>query len=101
MNQGKSDMEIGIDNFVAAASDPATGLAVPPSEQVHRVLAEIAEADRSGVHTFGIGEHHRAEFLDSAPVTILAAAAAMTERIRLRSAVTMRTRTGPAGTAPR
>jgi alkanesulfonate monooxygenase SsuD/methylene tetrahydromethanopterin reductase-like flavin-dependent oxidoreductase (luciferase family) len=101
MNHRQSDMEIGIDNFVAAASDPATGLAVPPSEQVHRVLAEIAEADRSGVHTFGIGEHHRAEFLDSAPVTILAAAAAMTERIRLRSAVTMRTRTGPAGTARR
>jgi probable LLM family oxidoreductase len=83
------DMEIGIDNFVAAASDPATGLAVPPAEQLQRVLAEIAEADRSGVHTFGIGEHHREEFLDSAPVTILAAAAAMTERIRLRSAVTV------------
>src|SRR3954451_4579124 len=82
-------MEIGIDNFVASASDPTTGLPVPPAEQVHRVLAEIVEADRAGVHTFGIGEHHREGFLDSAPVTILAAAAAITERIRLRSAVTV------------
>jgi probable LLM family oxidoreductase len=82
-------MEIGIDNFVASASDPTTGLPVPPAEQVHRVLAEIVEADRSGVDTFGIGEHHREEFLDSAPVTILAAAAAITQRIRLRSAVTV------------
>jgi alkanesulfonate monooxygenase SsuD/methylene tetrahydromethanopterin reductase-like flavin-dependent oxidoreductase (luciferase family) len=76
-------MEIGIDNFVAA--DPA----VTPTRQVQNVLAQIARADRAGVHTFGIGEHHREGFLDSAPVTILAAAAAITERIRLRSAVTV------------
>jgi len=82
-------VEIGIDNFVAAVTDPATGRAVPPAEQMQHVLAEIVQADRAGVHTFGIGEHHRAGFLDSAPVTILAAAAALTERIRLHSAVTV------------
>src|SRR3954468_16120061 len=82
-------MEIGIDNFVAAVTDPATGAAVPPAEQVQHVLAEVVAADRAGVHTFGIGEHRREGFLDSAPVTILAAAAAITERIRLRSAVTV------------
>jgi len=76
-------MEIGIDNFVAA--DPA----VEPAQQMQNVLAQIARADSAGVHTFGIGEHHREGFLDSAPVTILAAAAAITERIRLRSAVTV------------
>jgi probable LLM family oxidoreductase len=78
-----SAMEIGIDNFVAA--DPA----VEPARQMQDVLAQIARADQAGVHTFGIGEHHREGFLDSAPVTILAAAAAITERIRLRSAVTV------------
>ena len=82
-------IEIGIDNFVAAAIDPATGEAGSGAEQMQRVLAQIVQADRSGVHTFGIGEHHREEFLDSAPVTILAAAAALTERIRLHSAVTV------------
>lgn len=76
-------MEIGIDNFVAA--DPA----VDPAQQMQDVLAQIARADSAGVHTFGIGEHHREGFLDSSPVTILAAAAAITERIRLRSAVTV------------
>jgi alkanesulfonate monooxygenase SsuD/methylene tetrahydromethanopterin reductase-like flavin-dependent oxidoreductase (luciferase family) len=40
-------------------------------------------------HVFGIGEHHRKEFLDSAPAVILAAAAARTKRIRLTSAVTV------------
>ncbi|WP_246085839.1 LLM class flavin-dependent oxidoreductase [Pseudonocardia hydrocarbonoxydans] len=76
-------MEIGIDNFVAA--DPA----VEPARQMQDVLAQIARADSAGVHTFGIGEHHREGFLDSAPATILSAAAAITERIRLRSAVTV------------
>nr|WP_290935294.1 LLM class flavin-dependent oxidoreductase [Haliscomenobacter sp.] len=36
-----------------------------------------------------MGEHHRKEFLDSAPITILSAAAAMTKRIKLSSAVTV------------
>jgi probable LLM family oxidoreductase len=52
-------------------------------------LAEVVAADRAGVDTFGIGEHHREGFLDSAPVVILGAAAGLTERIRLRSAVTV------------
>ena len=76
-------MEIGIDNFVAA--DPA----VEPAQQMQNVLAQIARADSAGVHTFGIGEHHRDEFLDSAPPVILGAAAARTKRIRLTSAVTV------------
>src|SRR6202011_570851 len=50
---------------------------------------EIAHADQVGVDVFGIGAHHRQEFLDSAPVVILAAAAARTQRIRLTSAVTV------------
>ena len=53
---------------------------------MHHLLEEIEFADGVGLDVFGIGEHHRAEFLDSAPVVILSAAAARTENIRLTSA---------------
>lgn len=82
-------MEIGIDSFAAAISDPATGLILSPVERMQHLLDEIELADKVGLDVFGIGEHHRAEFLDSAPVVILAAAAARTRNIRLTSAVTV------------
>lgn len=82
-------MQIGIDSFAAAISDPATGLTLSPVERMHHLLEEIEFADRVGLDVFGIGEHHRAEFLDSAPVVILSAAATRTENIRLTSAVTV------------
>src|SRR5271167_3283981 len=82
-------MEIGIDSFAAAISDPATGITMKPVERMQNLLEEVELADRVGLDVFGIGEHHRAEFLDSAPVVILAAAAARTKRIRLSSAVTV------------
>src|SRR4030081_1340344 len=81
-------MQIGIDSFAAAISDPATGLTLSPVERMHHLLEEVELADRVGLDVFGIGEHHRAEFLDSAPVVILAAAASRTKKIRLTSAVT-------------
>ncbi len=75
-------MQLGIDSFAAAGPDePATRLA--------HLLEEIALADEVGVDVFGVGEHHRSEYLDSAPAVILAAAAARTQRIRLTSAVTV------------
>lgn len=82
-------MQIGIDSFVANPPDPATGQAITPAERIANLLAEIELADKVGLDTFGLGEHHRADFLDSAPAVILAAAAARTERIRLTSAVTV------------
>jgi probable LLM family oxidoreductase len=82
-------MQIGVDSFAAAISDPATGLTLSPVERVQHLLDEIELADRVGLDVFGIGEHHRAEFLDSAPVVLLAAAAARTKNIRLTSAVTV------------
>src|SRR6058998_2311857 len=82
-------MQIGIDSFAAAISDPATGLTLSPEERMNNLLEEIELADQVGLDVFGIGEHHRAEFLDSAPVVILAAAAARTKNIRLTSAVTV------------
>jgi len=88
-------MQIGIDSFAAAISDPATGLTLSPVERMHHLLEEIEFADRVGLDVFGIGEHHRAEFLDSAPVVILSAAAARTENIRLTSAVTVLSASDP------
>ncbi len=82
-------MQIGIDSFAAAISDPATGLTLRPVERMQHLLEEIELADKIGLDVFGIGEHHRAEFLDSAPAVILAAAAARTKNIRLTSAVTV------------
>src|ERR1700726_576625 len=88
-------MQIGIDSFAAAISDPATGLTLSPVERMHHLLEEIELADRVGLDVFGIGEHHRAEFLDSAPVVILSAAAARTKNIRLTSAVTVLSASDP------
>ncbi len=82
-------MEIGVDSFVAAISDPVTGITIAPVDRMGQLLAEIELADRVGLEVFGIGEHHRAEFLDSAPAIILAAAASRTKNIRLTSAVTV------------
>ncbi len=82
-------MHIGIDSFVSAVTDPGTGLTVSPEDRVAHLLEEVARADEVGLDSFGIGEHHRSEYYDSAPTVLLAAAAARTNRIRLNSAVTV------------
>lgn len=89
--QGSYDyrMQIGVDSFAAAISDPVTGKTVAPADNLRNLLEEIERADQVGLDVFGVGEHHRAEFLDSAPAVILAAAAARTKNIRLTSAVTV------------
>src|ERR687889_2884279 len=79
-------MQVGIDSF-AAFDD--TGFSLSSSERLQRLVKQIEYADQIGLDVFGIGEHHRREFLDSAPTVILAAAAARTQRIRLTSAVTV------------
>ncbi len=84
-----STLQIGIDSFVASQPNPATRAALPPVERMSNLLEEVALADQSGLDVFGVGEHHRGDFLDSAPAVILAAAAARTRRIRLASAVTV------------
>src|SRR5215813_133696 len=82
-------MEIGVDSFVAATIDRKTGQAIQPARHFRELLAAIPLADEVSLDVFGIGEHHRPEFLDSAPAVILAAAASRTKRIRLTSAVTV------------
>ena len=82
-------MQIGVDSFGAVISDPATGLTLSPLRRMDNLLDEIVLADQVGLDVFGIGEHHRREFVDSAPPVILGAAAARTKNIRLTSAVTV------------
>jgi len=82
-------MDIGIDSFVSLIADPQAAHNPSPAERMANLLEEVEVADRSGLDAFGLGEHHREEFLDSAPVVILAAAAARTRNIRLHSAVTV------------
>lgn len=82
-------MDVGIHSFAAIFPDPATGALPSAADRMAGVLEEIELAERVALDFFGIGEHHRAEFLDSTPVVILAAAAARTSRIRLTSAVTV------------
>ncbi len=82
-------MEIGIDSFAATFPDPVTGKIPSPTQRIADLLAEVETADRVGLDAFGIGEHHRADFLDSATAVLLAAAAARTKNIRLNSAVTV------------
>ena len=75
-------MELGIDSFASREHEA-------PVDALRHLLERIETADRVGLDVFGVGEHHRAEFLDSAPSVILAAAAAKTQRIKLTSAVTV------------
>jgi probable LLM family oxidoreductase len=80
-------MQVGIDT-AAAAFDEASR-AVNPSKRLQDLVKQIERADQVGLDAFGVGEHHRRDFLDSAPALILAAAAARTKSIRLNSAVTV------------
>ena len=80
-------MQLGIDSFAAAHTDTSRTLSA--AERLRNLIEEIEHADQVGLDVFGIGEHHRKDFLDSAPAVILAAAAARTSRIRLTSAVTV------------
>jgi probable LLM family oxidoreductase len=80
-------VQLGIDSFAAAHDE--TSRALSPAERLRNLIEEIEHADQVGLDVFGIGEHHRKDFLDSAPAVILAAAAARTSRIRLTSAVTV------------
>ena len=85
-------MEIGIDSFASAMYGSKELGSVDAMEQL---LDRIVAADESGLDIFGVGEHHKKEFLDSVPAVILAAAAARTKKIRLTSAVTVLSTSDP------
>ncbi|MFM7838278.1 MAG: LLM class flavin-dependent oxidoreductase [Chitinophagaceae bacterium] len=79
-------MEIGIDSFAAMMSEREV-LAISDRDAMSQLLERMCFADAVGIDVFGIGEHHRKGFLDSAPSLILSAAAALTARMRLTNAV--------------
>lgn len=82
-------MEIGVYTFAEATPDPVTGRTVSAAERLHDLMEEIELADQVGLDVYGVGEHHRPEYVVSAPAVVLAAAAMRTKRIRLTSAVTV------------
>lgn len=85
-------MEIGIDSFASAMYGRRSLNSVDAMTQL---LERISLADQVGLDVFGIGEHHKKEFLDSAPAVILAAAASVTKKIKLTSAVSVLSTSDP------
>ncbi|TDD31882.1 LLM class flavin-dependent oxidoreductase [Actinomadura sp. KC06] len=81
--------EIGIMTFGEITEDPVTGAVPSPRQRVRETIEQARVADEVGLDVFGVGEHHRSDFVGSAPSILLAAAAEATERIRLTSAVTV------------
>ena len=82
-------MRLGVDTFVSTPYDSAQRSPDTDLVRVQSLLEEAELADRVGLDVFAVGEHHRLEYVASAPVVLLAAIAARTERIRLASAVTV------------
>ena len=81
--------EIGLYSFAELTPDPVTGKMISPAERLSNLIETIELADQVGLDVFALGEHHRPDFVSSAPVVILAAAAARTQSIRLSTAVTV------------
>jgi probable LLM family oxidoreductase len=82
-------MQIGIYTFAETTPDPRTGRTISAAERLRDLLEEIELADQVGLDVFGVGEHHRPDFVVSAPAVVLGAAAVRTKQIRLTSAVTV------------
>lgn len=80
-------MELGLFTFVETTPEAETGQTVSPAERMRNLMEEIELADQLGLDVFGVGEHHRPEYVSSAPAVVLAAAATRTKKIRLTSAV--------------
>ena len=82
-------MEIGISTFLETTPDPKTGEVISHAERLRNAVEEIVLADQVGLDVYGVGEHHRPDYASSSPAVVLAAAAPMTKRIRLTSAVSV------------
>jgi len=85
---GANEILLGLNTFGDAGVD-AEGNPKEHARVLRELLQEAKLADAVGIHAFGVGEHHRRDFAVSAPEVFLAAAAAVTSRIRLGSAVTV------------
>ena len=89
IDESHRPFELGIYSFAELTPDPLTGKSISPAERLRNLIETIELADQVGLDVFAVGEHHRPDFLASAPVVILAMAAARTQSIRLSSAVTV------------
>ena len=89
LHQHRHPMELGIYTFAENSPDPVTGVSISAQQRLKNLMEEVELADRVGLDVFGIGEHHRPDFVVSTPAVVLAAAAMRTTRIRLTSAVTV------------
>ncbi len=85
----KNHFEIGLYTFAELTPDPHTGHRISPAQRLEYFLERVELADQVGLDVIGLGEHHRPDFVSSAPEVILAAAAARTKSIRLSTAVTV------------
>ncbi|MDJ0756233.1 MAG: LLM class flavin-dependent oxidoreductase [Ardenticatenaceae bacterium] len=81
--------EIGLYSFAELTPDPQTGIMITPAQRLENLVESVELAEQVGLDVFALGEHHRPDFVSSAPAVILAAIAARTSRIRLSSAVTV------------
>jgi len=81
--------EIGIMTFGELTEDVAGGSLPSPRQRIREMIEQAQVADDVGLDLFGVGEHHRSDFVGSAPTIVLAAAAERTKRIRLTSSVTV------------
>jgi probable LLM family oxidoreductase len=82
-------MELGVYTFAQLEPNPSDGGAISPAQRMSDLMEEIELSDQLGLEVFAVGEHHRPDFVVSAPAVVLGAAAVRTERIRLSSAVTV------------
>lgn len=81
--------EVGILTFGEISPDLTTGRLMSPRDRMAEIVEQAVVADEAGLDIYGVGEHHRSDFVASAPPVILAAVAALTKRIRLTSGVTV------------
>jgi len=91
-------MELGISTFGEVTPDHVAGKAVNAHIRVQQLLEEVKLADEVGLDVYAFGEHHRPDFVVSAPEIMMAAAASITKNIRLSSSVTVLSSADPVRT---
>lgn len=91
-------MEFGISTFGEVHPEGVSGGATGSYQRMQELLAEAQLADRIGLDVFAIGEHHRPDFIVSAPEVVLAGIATTTQRIRLSTSVTVLSSADPVRT---
>ena len=85
----EQEFELGIYTLGDIVSDPLTGVTISPKQRLDEVIAAAKLADELGLDVFGVGEHHRLDFVVSSVPVVLAAISQVTSNIRLTSATTV------------